>query len=499
MTVHNLANEPLLAWRDRNRRRHETTLPGILAKLASGELADFPRVRAHQLDAWCMFLTQLAAIALHRGGTTDPCQSEDEWRTLVVGLTAGALEPWSLVIGDLTKSAFLQPPVPERTIADWSVWEHPDDLDILVTSKGHDVKASLIAPDEIEAWVVALVTLQTMQGYPGRGYTRIARMKGGYGSRPRVGLAPDRTLSGRFLRDSRVLLDSWDAMVGRGFSDEGIALGWLEPWDGSKSLAMPDVSPHYIEICRRVRFVKAPAGVAAAYTTSTARRFLPEVEDGDTGDVWAPVERDGGVLTIGQNGFHYELMSRVLLGGDFEPAPAQTLRSDDEGATLLLASALARGQGKTEGLHERIIVIPPKLRDRLRAPDSRARLAVRALENVQQARKMRSKVLFPALRRIALDDKVPVDRFDARTDEIYFEHLFGFAEHDDEAAKSDWENALRSIASSELQSAINRCSVPSHRWFAVVSHAEGVFRSCLAKQFPSLAASLRKRDTVEDR
>jgi CRISPR system Cascade subunit CasA len=204
-------------------------------------------------------------------------------------------------------------------------------------------------------------------------------------------------------------------------------------------------------------------------------------------------------LTIGQNGFHYELMSRVLLGGDFEPAPAQTLRSDDEGATLLLASALARGQGKTEGLHERIIVIPPKLRDRLRAPDSRARLAVRALENVQQARKMRSKVLFPALRRIALDDKVPVDRFDARTDEIYFEHLFGFAEHDDEAAKSDWENALRSIASSELQSAINRCSVPSHRWFAVVSHAEGVFRSCLAKQFPSLAASLRKRDTVEDR
>ena len=40
----------------------------------------------------------------------------------------------------------------------------------------------------------ALVTLQTTQGYPGRGYTRVARMKGGYGNRPRVGLAADHRL-----------------------------------------------------------------------------------------------------------------------------------------------------------------------------------------------------------------------------------------------------------------------------------------------------------------
>src|ERR1700737_1757656 len=80
--VHDLIVEPLLGWRDGARTRGTTTLPGILAQLASGELADFPHVRAHQLDPWSMFLTQLAAIALHHAERTDPQLSEEEWRSL---------------------------------------------------------------------------------------------------------------------------------------------------------------------------------------------------------------------------------------------------------------------------------------------------------------------------------------------------------------------------------------------------------------------------------
>src|SRR4051812_11907149 len=70
--LHDLLTTPLLSWRNRNRRRASTTLPGVLARLASGELADFPRLRTHQLHPWCMFITQLASIALHRAGRTDP-------------------------------------------------------------------------------------------------------------------------------------------------------------------------------------------------------------------------------------------------------------------------------------------------------------------------------------------------------------------------------------------------------------------------------------------
>ena len=140
-----------------------------------------------------MFLTQLAAIALHRAGQSDPGISEDKWRNLLLGLTKGAHEPWSLVVVDLSKPAFFQPPVPEGKIGSWNVCDSPDDIDVLATAKSHDVKAGLMQGNEPEAWVYALCTQQTMQGYPGRGYNRIARMNGGYGNRPRVGLAADQS------------------------------------------------------------------------------------------------------------------------------------------------------------------------------------------------------------------------------------------------------------------------------------------------------------------
>ena len=66
MMVHDLLIEPVISWRDTRRQRGSATLPGVLAKLGTGELSDFPVARAHQLEPWCMFLTQLAAIALRR-------------------------------------------------------------------------------------------------------------------------------------------------------------------------------------------------------------------------------------------------------------------------------------------------------------------------------------------------------------------------------------------------------------------------------------------------
>lgn len=486
--AHDLMLAPLLSWRDARHRRATTTLPGILSRMASGELADFQHARAHQFHPWSMFLTQLAVIALRRANLTDPRLSEDEWRQLLLGLSGGAHQPWSVVVDDLSKPAFMQAPVPEGSLTDWQVHEHPDNLDVLVTAKNHDVKQSIIAGSDIEAWILALVTLQTMQGYPGRGYHGISRMKGGYGSRPRVGAAADRAVSTRFLRDVEVMLSSWDALVERGFGDSGTALVWLAPWDGVESLRMAELSPHFIEICWRLRCVRHRDGLVARYTTTQNRCCLPEIENGDTGDPWIPIERDQGALTVGSGGFHYTLLTRVLF--DFEPAAAQELRPGDGDPVHLFASVMARGQGKTEGLHERTLLLAGKGRRALGKPDTRAALGKRASANAMQAAKMRTKVLYPALKRIALGDTIVPTDFDFHVNDVFFDHLFSTLAMSDDVAALAWDQVLRDLGIAALQQAIGRCCVSSARWYRAVSEAEGFFYGCLSKHFPTLVATV---------
>ena len=492
--AHDLLIEPLVSWRDSARRRSRTTLPGALASLASGELADFPRVRAHQLDPWCMFLTQLAAIALRRAGAPDPRIPEDRWRSLLLALTSNEHEPWSLVVHDLSKPAFFQPPVPEGSVASWNACECPDDIDVLVTAKGHEVKPSLVYGDELEAWVYALCTLQTMQGYPGRGYTRIARMNGGYGNRPRLGLAPDVSLASRFRRDVAVILDSWPDLLRRGYGDEGVALVWTVPWDGRGSLAMPDLSPHFIEVCWRVRCRAADGQVACKYTTTQSRRCVPEVDAGDVGDPWIPIEREtGNALTVGPNGLDYKLLTRVLLTGDFEGARAIEPRSNDRDPVLFIGSALARGQGKTEGLHQRTLHLSGALRRRLGEPDGRAVLGRRATARVAATSTMRSKVLYPALKRLAADGPVMSDTLDERIDEIFFDHLSETLSMSDDDAGLAFERRLAELAWKELQGAIDQSAGGDARRLRNISDAERTFRTCLWKNFPDAAGT-----SVED-
>jgi len=489
---HDLLDTPLLSYRDPQRHRGKTTLPGLLARLAARELGDFPRVRAHQLHPWCMFLTQLAAIALHRAGRADPSLDEEAWRDLLLALTAGKHEPWCLVVEDLAQPAFFQPPVPEGTVDGWNTHESPDDIDVLVTAKAHDVKTGLIPGDDLEAWVYALATLQTMQGYPGRGYTGIARMNGGYGSRSRVGLAPDQTLSTRFLRDVDVLMGVWPKLLERGYRDDGLALVWTEAWEGRTALALSDLAPHFIEVCWRIRHVAQGSRLLCRYTTTQVRRCLPEVDNGDVGDPWAPIERDKGALSVGRRGFHYDLLRRLVFENDFEPAATQSLRADDPDPTLLVAAALARGQGKTEGLHERVLALTGPVRWQLGRPDTRAVLGRRATERVHSAQTMRLKVLYPALKQLAPTDEVAND-FDARIDEVFFDHLFATLGENDEESRLAWERRLRDIASAELERAIRLYPGPSARRFRVISSAETMFFGCLRRNFPDIQTAVAQQ------
>lgn len=488
--AHDLLSEPILSWRDEQRRRGTTTLPGVMARLASGELTDFPRVRTHQLDPWGMFLTQLAAIALHRAGQSSPRISEDEWRQLLLTLTEGAHQPWILVVDDLSKPAFFQPPVPQEQIDAWNICDSPDDIDVLATAKGHDVKTGLMHGDEPEAWVYALCTLQTMQGYPGRGYNRVARMNGGYGNRPRVGLAVDQSLSSRFLRDVAVLLDAWPSLLRRGYSDKGVALVWTEAWDGRTSLAMHELAPHFIEVCWRIRCRADGIRLSCLYTTTQVRRCLPEIETGDVGDPWIPIERaTHKALTVGPNGLDYRLLTRLLFEGDFEPAKAQEPRAVDGDEVLFIASALVRGQGKTEGLHERSLVLTGAVRRKLGEPDGRSALGRRASGRVVSVATIRSKVLYPALKQLALGGKPMPDDLDARVDDIFFDHLFETLAMGDDDARLAFEQELAELAWKELQRAIDRSGSGDARRLRAISDAERMFRACLWKSFPDAAAA----------
>jgi CRISPR system Cascade subunit CasA len=95
------------------------------------------------------------------------------------------------------------------------------------------------------------------------------------------------------------------------------------------------------------------------------RRSLHEAK-GLTGDPWTPIETGEGeakALTIDARGFSYRRMSDILFSRGFAPAPLQTVSTTEDmnGAPALVARAFVRGQGKTEGLHERRILATRKI------------------------------------------------------------------------------------------------------------------------------------------
>ena len=171
-----------------------TSLSEGFAALMTDEVETFPALRPHQRHAWHAFLVQLGAMAMHRAGLTRPPEDAAEWLHIIRALSSDYPddEPWQLVVDDITKPAFMQPPASftEREKDYKRVVATPDELDMLVTSKNHDLKptvATQAAPDE---WLFALITLQTMEGFSGSGNYGISRMNGGLGSRTAFTLTP---------------------------------------------------------------------------------------------------------------------------------------------------------------------------------------------------------------------------------------------------------------------------------------------------------------------
>ena len=349
------------------------SLPEVYAALMVDNVNGFPALRPHQRHAWHAFLVQLGAMAMHRAGLSEPPDDATEWAALIRGLTADfpADEPWQLMVEDITKPAFMQPPASSNDkLAEYKgVVGTPDKLDMLVTSKDHDLKAAVAAEAAMDDWIFALVTLQTMEGYGGARNYGISRMPSGYGNRPAFSITPSVRPGRHIWRDIDALLRHRPAILAEYLViDGGIGLLWVEPWDGTKAetLLINHMEPFYIEVCRRVRLRQAAGRIEAVRSNSLSRRIVDN--KGLTGDPWAPVgktsnQRDTPPAFLGNRKFGYERIVDGLFSTDWRPPPLFSLTAHDraaDGTMHLVARGMVRGEGGTAGYHERVIPLKPK-------------------------------------------------------------------------------------------------------------------------------------------
>ena len=367
------------------------SLAEVFAALARGEVMGFSALRPHQRPAWHMFLVQLAVLALWRSALDAPPTDAKRWVAALRQLTPSHEDdaPWTLVVGDERKPAFLQPPVPDQP-SKWTVAHTPDALDMLITSRNHDLKQQIAAKARAEDWVFALVSLQTTEGYGGAGNQGIARMNGGHSSRPMLGLAPaagagDTSIdpSAWWGRDVRTLLASRrkgaDNVIGK---PGGHALLWCLDWPEKDDLDPAALDPLFIEVCRRVRLEASGGVIAARRSTSKSPRIAAKAHKGNLGDPWAPVHHTGKSLTLGGGELDYSRLTDLLFSGEWRRPLLARPQTDDQGDMLIVAEALSRGNNKTEGFKSRVVPTPARA-IRLLASPGAAELAQAQVKEIK--------------------------------------------------------------------------------------------------------------------
>ena len=369
----NILTEPLIDITMPHGLR-SASLTEVYAALMADEVEAFPALRPHQRHAWHAFLVQLGAMAMHRAGVTEPPEDAPGWLRLIRGLTPDWLddEPWQLVLEDITKPAFMQPSAssPDREQEYKGVVATPDELDMLVTSKNHDLKAAIASEAGADDWIFALVTLQTTEGYGGRYNYGISRMPSGYGNRPAFSITPSARPGGHVRRDIDALLQYRQAILEEyPVVDDGIGLLWVKPWDGTKAetLLINQMEPFYIEVCRRIRLRQTTGRLNAIRANSLDRRIADA--KGLTGDPWAPTgkssnQRDTPPAFLGPRKFGYERIVDGLFSQNWtEPWLLRLTQHDRDagGGMQLVARGMVRGEGGTSGYHERVIPLKPTI------------------------------------------------------------------------------------------------------------------------------------------
>jgi len=99
---------------------------------------------------------------------------------------------------------------------------------------------------------------------------------------------------------------------------------------------------------------------------------------------------DAKALSVQGQGFDYKLIHRILFTGDFVKSEIQCVQTLDGEGLALITQGAARGNSKTEGYHERIVPISPKVRGLLLANQKNQleRIAGRRITEISEMRKL---------------------------------------------------------------------------------------------------------------
>jgi CRISPR system Cascade subunit CasA len=513
MLQYSLLDEPVISVVERSTQtRRQLTLPGVFAALVLDDIEDFPALRPHQRHVWHAFLVQVAALFLHRSRASELPRGEGSWRSALLSLTPDDPDgaAWAL-ISPVERPAFLQPPILGGSIQEFTKTKAtPDDLDMLVTARNHDVKRRSMRDARAEHWMFALLSLQTQEGVMGAPNKGISRMNGGFASRPSVGIAPGGGFGARFSRDAARLV----ALRGRLLEEYGAypasgahALLWLVPWDGMRSISLTALDIFYIEVCRRVRITSGEDGRLQAVATGTkAWRIDARTLRGQTGDGWTPLITDKQgrkALTIDTESLSYKKLIPILFPRSSDTgaairAPLQEIAATDDPTGLSVhVRGIVRGEGGTEGYRERRVPVSPAVRRFMieRPSDTCAAIANDRLIDVSTVAR---KVLYRAV--LAVFTAAPLD---------------GERQRDDDSAKARTSRVLglfdrlvdqtffEALAEEvDVHEDIHAALAVRSRWLrGLLGHARDLLAQCAASA-PSAAmrgyrTRARARDVLE--
>ena len=279
----------------------------------------------------------------------------------------------------------------------------------------------------------------------------------------------------------------------------GLTLLWLPPWDGTVQLGFGKLDELYVDICRRVRLDRRPGGgLRALAAGSKVARVAAAALKGRTEDPWAPVKADGSAsVTPNGSGFGYRQLTRLLQAKETtRPLLAMPAASDPETGMALVAAALVRGQGKTEGLHRRSVPFSRVALSRMKREVFLDRIGEVAAGRVADAgdagRRLRRALL--ALMQGGPDrvrpDDVAADAkarpwmtsFDRVVDREFFDDAF-WAEvvRDAEAPRRTWRERLRTLASGVFEQAAEAAPRTAERRIRARAVARNILDGSLAQ------------------
>ncbi len=512
----NLLTDPLIPVVTALGREYRS-LPALLAGLGDDSVRRIDGLQRHQEDAFYVFLCYLAGAVLAREGDWNPVRGEDFWRERLRALAGEAGDDaWRLVVDDLTRPAFMQPPQPSvaQGEAKWSAFiEAADVIDGTELAKNHDVKRSRATHAKPYEWIYALVSGHFNAGYSKGGksgfyYPSIKAQKNRIG---RVYVRP--IIANDIAATWRVIvsaLDRWMAESAdtRLFNVGGIVLTWLQDWE-RKPFNVGEISPFFIETTRMVRLQQLSKDhLVACMRPTKSEPFVAQKQlQGGVPDPFIPVDADHKAIAAKAGRWPVEQMYRVVFEKEGVTWPLLGCLFDKKtinGEIRISFASMARSKKGTEGYVTSNVIIPSQRARFFFSGSHKEKLAKLGKEALDAANRMQKSVLYPALVKLVESapsiERNPRDveklwinkitrRYDLLWSDLYFRWLMEVSiPLNISSERIKWIVILRDLAEKCLEKAEKELPERSSKRWRARSIARSTFYGSLtsSKNFPDL-------------